>query len=97
MQERKRVMLWISKFALTKGVFEQECELCDGESAGDLVRPVIDGFASCNAFYWMDRDCHLTRDNAVRKANDMRERKLKSLRKQMLKIGAMSFDVDTMT
>lgn len=84
MSELKTV--WISKYALTKGVYSAEVEIKD--SIEDRTGVIV-GFN----FYAIGRDCHFNKADAVKAANEMKIKKLKSLDKQMKKISALEFDL----
>lgn len=75
--------VWISKYALTKGVFETEAEFCiRDQSMIKEVRPNFFGVPS----YYHTGDFHLDHDRAVKKANEMRLRKIAVLKKHLKKL-----------
>lgn len=77
---------WISKYALSKGVFTVDVE---PTSEGGVSYKPLDGGARQ---YFFGSDWHQTREQAVAKAEDMRRRKLESLKKQMGKLTELKFD-----
>jgi hypothetical protein len=75
--------LWITKYALTKGIFEDECELSEnGHMASSLTRPMQ---------HYHGTEFHGTKAKAIEKALDMRASKIVSLRKQIAKLEALEF------
>lgn len=77
--------IWISKYALTQGVFSIEAEikgaLATVRKEGDLTL----------FYHGLGRDWHLTKDTALWRAEDMRKRKIDSLRKQITKLKRIIF------
>lgn len=75
---------WITKYALTDGVFEVDGEAtqsgCLRYKSGDYYSFVSGG------------DWHPTREQAVARAEDMRIRKLKSLDNQIKRVSSLRFD-----
>ena len=78
--------IWNSKYALTEGLLEQ-----DGEEVGDsIVR--IGMQMSTQYLHGEGKEWHRTREAAVARAEAMRKAKIASLRKQLARLEAMSFD-----
>jgi hypothetical protein len=76
---------WITKYALTDGIQEIECELAQ-------TRPnMIVGVDKFRMSYFHKPYWHLTRDGAERHARVLQERKLISLRKSIARIEKLSF------
>ena len=78
--------VWISKYALTVGVFEVDGEVT--RNGGIAFTPPEGGLRQ----YYYGNDWHDTKDAAVARAEDMRIRKLKSLDAQIKKVSALKFD-----
>lgn len=76
--------VWISKYALASGITEHEAEVRDGAAFPG------EPFAS---FVWftMGKDAHETREAAVAAAEQMRVKKIASLKKQLANLEAMRF------
>jgi hypothetical protein len=72
---------WISKFALTKGVFEAEGRMSEM------------GYFRVTGYYstFCKSEYHATREEAVAKAEKMRERKIISLQNQIEKLRLLKF------
>lgn len=74
--------VYITKYALTSGIFSME-----GEIRGDTVR----GLGDHNGHIYLDRDWWLTKAAAITRAEELKEKKIKSLKKQLKKLEAMTF------
>lgn len=76
--------VWIYKYALTKGIFELDAEIVDGIYArGKLKAGSLPIFT---------RDWARGRALAAGKAEQMRQRKIASLKKSIAKLEALSFE-----
>lgn len=80
--------VWITKYALTRGVFEAEVEERESGMV-KLVGPRPIGHGIC--FHAENRDWHRTFESALKRCEVMRAAKLKSLEKQVAKIRALDF------
>lgn len=74
--------VWVTKYALTKGILCQEVEDC-----GEGMVKTTDSWAA----YYHKNEWHKTREAAVVQAEDMRKRKLASLEKQIAKLEKLRF------
>lgn len=77
---------WITKYALTSGIFEAEGSVT--RQGGFRGRPVQGGLDQ----YFYGADFHLTKEEAITRAEEMRVRKLQSLDKQIKKVSALKFE-----
>lgn len=78
--------VWITKYALTRGIIEDEGEPCGLE----WVSASWDNGYRCNDFEqgeWFD-----TKERAIQKAEEMRQKKIASLKKQIEKLDRMRFE-----
>ena len=82
--DRTRFKAFITKYALTKGILEEEVEDCFSTCA-TMVRGE-DG----RSFYHRN-DWHLRKEDAIFHAEKMREDKLKSIDKQRKRIEGLKF------
>ena len=84
--------VWITKYALSEGIKEVEAELClDTDKTGNMIKcELISGFNSY--FHGEGRDWHKTREAAIKKAEEMRQKKIESLKKQLQKLEKMRFE-----
>jgi hypothetical protein len=79
---------WISKYALTEGVTARR--VLRTRTSDDMVQDVKpDGSPGWGYFH--KGDWHLTRDDAAAKAEQMRLRKINSVKKQLARLEALSF------
>lgn len=72
--------VYITKYALTEGIFESDVEKGSDSTVSDRKR----GYTSY--YHGQGREWHLTRQSAVDRANQMRLRKLKTLQNQIAKL-----------
>lgn len=80
--------VYITKYALTSGIKDMETEIKKSNFADtpDYVRD-----ASWTSFY-IGRDAFLDKSEALKKAEEMRKKKIASLRKQIVKLEKLSFN-----
>ena len=79
--------VWISKYALSDGVSEVDVDAKVTESGGLTFRSDT-GYQ----VYYSANDWHNSKEKAVTKAEEMRQRKLKSLYKQIKKLSEIKFE-----
>ena len=79
---------YVTKHALTAGVEEIEAEVL--EHALEMIRST--GPSKPRIYYCDGGQWHRTRDGAVAKANQMRENKIKSLRRQIERLEGLVFE-----
>ena len=78
------MIYYITKYALTKGILKLE---------GDVAyRGAITTRQHTYPVFFHGEEFHEMRDDAIKKAEEMRIEKLKSLDKQMKKIAALKFE-----
>lgn len=82
---------FITKYALTRGIFEK-----DGRDVGYGTFRIDAGFYSGHYsfayFYYHKGEWFLTKEEAVIKAEEMRQKKIKTLEKQLSKLKTLKFD-----
>jgi hypothetical protein len=78
--------VWITKYALTSGIFEVDAETCTSPSLIAVRKP-----GELTA-YFHNNDWHKSKEDAIARAEEMRAKKIASLRKSIAKLEAMSFD-----
>jgi hypothetical protein len=81
------IKVWITKYALTKGIFSVDVEVIGEET--QMVLTV--GEAYSRSFHHEGDDWHRTSEGAVAKAEEMRLKKIASLKKQIAKLEKLSF------
>ena len=78
--------VWITKYALTDGIIEADAELC----GLDIISASWDNgtrFGNFSGEEWWSR-----KKNAIEKAEEMRQKKIESLKKQIKKLAEMRFE-----
>ena len=87
---RERIKVWVTRYALTDGIWIGEADIY-AES------PNMIGFyreKPIGLLYVFGNDWHRTEEAAIRRAEEMRTRKIASLRKQIAKLEALKFAPD---
>jgi hypothetical protein len=74
--------VWVSKYALSSGILEKEME-----RASTSPEYVTDKYL----FLKLGSEAHESKEEAIKKANDMRIKKIASLRKKLEKIEGLVF------
>jgi hypothetical protein len=82
------VKVWISKYALSDGLYEIEAERSD--FAPSMVTTRKPGHVA-QSFHVEGREWHLTRESAAERAEVMKAARIASLHKQIKKLERMSF------
>ncbi len=78
--------VWITKYALTKGILEEEGEVSKNNADYLMVKDY------CQDFYEEGNEWHKTRESAIKKSEEMRLKKIESLKKQIEKLEKMKFE-----
>lgn len=73
------MQVYISKYALTQGIIETEAEV-----GSLMIKTKTHG-------YLHDREWHKTREEAVKRAEEMRVKKITSLKKKITQLEKMRF------
>ena len=84
--------VWITKYALSKGIIETDVyEECLGtDPSGNMISVKLNGYVSY--FHGKGNDWHTTKESAIQKAEEMRKKKMDSLKKQIEKLEKMKFE-----
>lgn len=82
------ITAWVTKHALTSGIAEVQAVVCRGVS-NDMIS--WRGSEKSLQSYAHGTEWHRTRAAAVEHANNMRRRRIESLRKQIARLEAMKF------
>lgn len=87
MIEEKMICIWLTLYALTKGIRQGEGRI------SEIDPKVCVFFRTPKAVYGgvNKPDWHATREEALARAEDMRLRKIASLKKQLAKLRALKF------
>lgn len=81
--------VWITKYALTKGIFEAETV---NHSTDNTVNVHYMGELSYCIHWFCRPDWCETHERAVARAEEMRAKKIESLKKQITKLENMKFE-----
>lgn len=81
--------VYITKYALTEGITEKEVELC--QTNFDMVQ-TKDGMRFNCYYHGEGKEWHRTWESAVARAEEMRQKKIKSVEKQLEKLKNMKFE-----
>jgi hypothetical protein len=79
---------FITRYALSRGIFEIEANIIDHHKR--IINQTVDG-KGINCYYHA-REWWTSKDEAVKQARKMRDRKVKSLEKQIEKLKEMEFE-----
>lgn len=77
--------VWVTKYALTKGIFEDDVEI-----SGDF--PHLAQSSPTKYYHGEGKEWHRTKIEAIQRAEEMRKKKVRSLKKQIEKLEKMEFD-----
>lgn len=83
MKDKEPIKAWVTKYALTEGIQEVEGEVCHNVSSGMLS---WGKYGTAHG-----RDWHRTREEAVKRAEEMRVAKIASLKRSIAKLEAIKF------
>lgn len=80
--------VWITKYALTHGISE-----CEAERCSNINNEMIEIIGSPYEYYHGEgKEWHLTKESAINKAEEVRDKKIKTLQKQLEKLQNMKFE-----
>lgn len=77
--------IWITKYALTKGILEVDGEIC-ADTSTEMVK-----YGGYQYVHREGRDWHRTRESAIARAEVMRKTKIAALTKHAQKLRGMRF------
>lgn len=78
--------VWITKYALTTGIFEIEADLCDS------IGMIKQRNAQWNTYYHGEgRDWHYSKESAIKRALKLRDNKISSLTLKIEKLNKLTF------
>jgi hypothetical protein len=87
------VKVWITRYALTSGVFTAEVEEPSAR-AKDMIVVVNTAIGLKKYFDGECRDWHRTAGEARQRCQELRAAKIRSLQKQLDKLSMMTFDIE---
>lgn len=79
--------VWITKYALTTGIYAAEAEVCETVEDGTMIRVLSSYGGYFHKPNWWDNEA-----DAIRRAEVMRKRKIAGLQKQLEKLKALKFE-----
>lgn len=79
------IEVYITKYALTNGIEKKMARVCKGNHK--MIKIDAAGLGE----YYYNNDWHLTLGDAQRRAEEMRSKKIASLKKSMLRLEKMNF------
>ena len=82
--------VFITKYALTEGIRQVDVESCEQNTGMRVCKS--NGPCSREYFHNEGKDWHKTFEGAKQRAEQMKENKIKSLKKSMARINSLSFD-----
>jgi len=81
--------VWITKYALTQGIFEVEVEFPPYNEDKNYVKVVKN---QGEGYYGEGKDWHRDKESAIKRAEEMKMRKITNVEKQLEKLKEMKFD-----
>lgn len=78
--------VWITKYALTSGIIQTEGEVTNSGALYVLHTGHL------TFYHGEGKEWHRTKEAAVSKAEEMRQKKIESLKKQIRKLEGMTFE-----
>lgn len=83
--------VWITKYALTKGIFEAEIsdDCIDIDRSGNMIQVKDGRFAVY--YHGKGKEWNKNKESAIKMADEMRKKKIESLKKQIKKLENMKF------
>lgn len=79
--------VWITKYALTMGILEKDAERCKTQL--DMIQ--VGTGINRQYFHGERKDWHTSRESAIRRSEEMKTAKLRSIDKQRARIAALQF------
>ncbi len=80
------MQVWITKYALSQGIFKSDVE----DEGKGTVKEVACPFSLY--YHGEGKEWHRTKESAIAKAEEMRREKIADLKKQIEKLEGMEFD-----
>jgi hypothetical protein len=95
--EETEMTVWITKYALTQGIFSGKARICNTGSSSEKTGNMIALVGECNwggerYFHGHGKDWTDSYRDALKIADKMRWKKVDSLKKQIKKLESMTFE-----
>ena len=84
--------VWISKYALERGIFEIEGLELGEEYNNSFAVKIPNRSLPKEEYFIQNGDWHKTKESAVKKAEEMRNEKIKSLKSEIESLEKMNFE-----
>ena len=81
------MIAYITKYALTKGILERNVEVCTDVSE-DMAKVIGNTFGE----YYHGNEWHVSKEEAISKAEDMQQKRIIALNKQIVKLSKLKFN-----
>lgn len=85
--DRSKIRVWITKYVFTQGIIECHAELCNDVSDKMIAVSGASYTSHYHKPYW-----HTSKKAALQHAEELRLKKIKSLRKQISKLEELQFE-----
>lgn len=85
--KESKITVWVTKYALTTGIFEAEASICSNDDQMIIVYGEDGRHDYFHRPFW-----HETKNGAIEHANLLKDRKIKNLKKQIVKFESLKFD-----
>lgn len=83
---------YVTKYALTQGILTVNAQLCE-RSSTEMIEVVGSRSGGVSQyFHGKGKDWHTSMADAIAKANEMRLKKIESMKKQIEKLESMRFE-----
>ena len=90
MQENIKIKAYVTKYVLTQGILEVDAEICMNVSEDMLSYRGSGGFIEfCHG---EGKEWHKTKEEAILRANKLRDTKINNIKKQIKKLEDMKFE-----
>jgi hypothetical protein len=87
--ENPIIHVWITKYALTQGIFEIDATVCTKINK-DMIEEVGAGYPTM--YHREGEEWHRTKESAIKRAEEMKQAKIKSVKKQLNKLENLKFE-----
>lgn len=90
--DKKIIKVWISKYALTQGIEEKNAVVCSNINI-DMIEIVNTEkhFIGNEYYHGEGKEWHKTKEEAIKRAEELRLKKIKSVEKQLEKLKSLKF------
>jgi len=84
--------VWVTKYALTQGIYEAEAEICESVKDGSMIAVKHEKQYRTQFFHGKDREWSTDRITAIIIADNMRGRRILSMQKRIAKLQKLNFE-----